>query len=290
MAMVLPAFIAILVFKYSPLYGWGMAFFRYRPGQNIFSGKPLGFSMFSDFLYEMQNSWHVVRNTLGINLLTVLINLTLAVLFAIMINEIRAIKLKKAVQTITFFPYFISWIITYQIFTVFFSAGSGLFNIVMVRLGLIKTGIDFLGDPKLAWPLILMANAWKYTGYNTVIFLSAIAGIDAELYEAAQIDGATRLQRILRITLPLLMPTLSVLVIMNAGWIFSSNFEQFFLFTNLANLKGMEVFDMYIYRYGLKLLNFSYATAVGIIKSFASIAMLLIANFISRRVAGRSII
>lgn len=287
--MVLPALIFVSVFAYSPLGGWAMAFFRYKPGISILEGKPLGSQMFEDFLFDMSGSWYVLRNTLGINIIIVIVNLALAIFLAILINEMRLKFVKKTVQTITFFPFFISWVITYTVFTVFFSASNGMVNEVLRNFGIVSEGIDFLGDPGWAWFIIIVASAWKLTGYNSVIFLSTISGIDAELYEAAQIDGASRIRRILSITMPNLMPTLTILLIMNAGWILSSNFEQFFLFTNMSNQSGMEVFDTYIYRYGMKMLDFSYATAVGIMKSFSSIALLIFANTISKMVTKRSV-
>lgn len=287
--MVLPALIFVSVFAYSPLAGWGMAFFRYKPGQDIYAGKPLGFEMFEDFFFDMSGSWYVLRNTLGINTLVIIVNLSLAILLAILINEMRLRHVKKVVQTVTFFPFFISWVITYTVFTVFFSASNGMVNEILRFFGVIEEGIDFLGDPRWAWFIIVIASAWKLTGYNSVIFLSSIAGIDAELYEAAQIDGASRLRRIWSITIPNLLPTLTILLIMNAGWILTSNFEQFFLFSNMSNQSGMEVFDTYIYRYGLKMLDFSYATAVGIMKSFASITLLILANGLSKLITKRGI-
>lgn len=287
--MVLPALIFVAVFSYSPLTGWGMAFFRYRPGQGIFEGKFMGFEMFEDFFYDMSGSWYVLKNTLGINLFVIVINLSLAILVSILINEMRMKYMKKTVQTITFFPYFISWVITYTVFQMFFSTSNGMVNQVLQLFGVVDKGIDFLGDPDWAWFIMIVASAWKSTGYNSVIFLSSISSIDAELYEAAQIDGASRLRRIWSITLPHLLPTLSVLLIMNAGWILTSNFEQFFLFSNMSNQTGMEVFDTYIYRYGMGMLNFSYATAVGMMKSVASIALLIFANSISKAVSKRGI-
>ena len=287
--MVLPALIFVAVFSYSPLTGWGMAFFRYRPGRGIFEGDFLGLEMFQDFFYDMSGSWYVLKNTLGINLFVIIINISLAILVSILINEMRMKRMKKVVQTVTFFPYFISWVITYTVFQMFFSTSNGMVNQILEFFGVIDKGIDFLGDPDLAWFIMIVASAWKSTGYNSVIFLSSISSIDAELYEAAQIDGASRLRRIWSITLPHLLPTLSVLLIMNAGWILNSNFEQFFLFSNMSNQTGMEVFDTYIYRYGMGMLNFSYATAVGMMKSVASIALLIFANSFSKAVSKRGI-
>ena len=143
---------------------------------------------------------------------------------------------------------------------------------------------------KYSWGVILFVNFWKSIGYNSVIFLAAISGIDQEQYEAASIDGASHMQKIIHITLPGLMPTLVMLLIMNSGWIFSSNFEEFNLFSNSVNWQTMEVLDVYVYRYGLKLLDYSYATAVGVIKTIASLIMFFLVNLVAKRINGRSLV
>lgn len=159
-----------------------------------------------------------------------------------------------------------------------------------MRAGILSEGWNVLGDAKYSWGLIIVLNLWKTAGYNTVIFLSAIAGIPMEQYEAAALDGAGRIQQITHITLPNLLPTASVLLIMNAGWILNSNLEQFFVFQNATNWSKMEVLDMYIYKFGLKMLDFSYATAMSIIKTIVSILMLLVVNAITKKLNRVSIV
>lgn len=288
--MLLPALVFAAVFCYTPLSGWIMAFTDYQLGQDMFHARWTGFTQFSSFFSGANDALYTVRNTLVINLLSLFVGLFIACAFAILLNEVRLKGFRKIVQTTSFFPYFVSWVIAYMIFNSFFAVKSGVVNQLLVGSGAIGQGINFLGDPKYSWGMILFVNIWKSLGYNSVIFLAALAGIDQEQYEAAEIDGASRFQRINHITIPELTPTLVVLLIMNSGWIFASNLEEFYLFCNDSNYSMMEVLDIYIYNYGLKYLNFSYATAVGIVKTIASIAMFLIVNATAKKLKGSGIV
>lgn len=288
--MLLPMVILVTIFSYLPLAGWVMAFTDYNIGMSMFSGKFVGLKEFINFFSGANDAGYVIVNTLGINLISLFVELVSACAFAILLTEVKLKSFKRTVQSISFFPFFISWVIAYSIFNTFLAIDSGLINIIMVKLGLIKSGINFMGAPEYSWGVMVFINFWKYLGYNSVIFISAIAGIDQEQYEAAVIDGASRIDKIRYITLPALIPTFVVLLIMNSGWIFNSNFDQFFLFRNEGNWKRMEVLDVYIYRYGLKLLDFSYATAVGIIKTFASLIMFYTVNKIAKKISGKSML
>ncbi len=284
-----PGLILTAIFSYAPLAGWYMAFSNYKLGGSMFAGEWTGLRQFRNFFSGSMDAMYTVRNTLVINLMNLFISLLAAMVFTLLLNEVRSKRVKKVVQTTTFFPYFVSWVITYMIFSTFLASKSGLVNQMIVSLGLRKKGINFLGDPDYSWGTILLVNIWKGLGYDSVIFLAALAGIPTEQYEAADIDGASRLQKMIYITVPGLTTTLVVLLIMNSGWILSSNFEQFYLFTNSTNWETMEVLDVYIYNYGLKKLNFPYATAVGMIKTFASIIIFSIVNFTAKRLNGRSL-
>ncbi len=287
--MLAPAIILVVIFAYAPLSGWIMAFTDYELGKNMFTAPWVGFKEFISFFTGVNDAWYTIRNTLVINLMSLFVELVAACLFAILLNEVQFKRIKKIVQTSSFFPYFVSWVITYMIFNSFLAVKTGVVNQVLVDTGLTNQGINFLGDARYAWGLILFVNVWKSIGYNSVIFLAALAGIDQEQYEAANIDGATRFQKIAYITLPALAPTLVILLIMNSGWILGSNFEEYYLFTNSSNWERMEVLDLYIYNYGLKHLNFSYATAVGVVKTFASIIIFTLVNFTAKRINGRSL-
>lgn len=288
--MMIPMLTAVILFCYIPLGGWAMAFTDYQLGGSMFGGEFIGFKQFAYFFTQAVDSSYVIRNTLVINLSSLAINLTTACAFAVLLNEVRTSSLRRIVQSFSFFPFFVSWVITYSIFNSFLSMQTGVINVLLQDLGFIDKGINFLSDAKYSWGVILFVNFWKSIGYNSVIFLAAISGIDQEQYEAASIDGASHMQKIRHITLPGLMPTLVMLLIMNSGWIFSSNFEEFNLFSNSVNWQTMEVLDVYVYRYGLKLLDYSYATAVGVIKTIASLIMFFLVNLVAKRINGRSLV
>ena len=287
--MLLPGFILTGVLSYGPMGGLYMAFSDYKIGRPLYSSVFTGLKYFIQVFRDSVDILFLLRNTVVMNILSLLTNLCVSLVFAIMLNEVANSKIKRTVQTVSFMPFFLSWVIVYNILQVFLQGETGLVNTVLKDLGLISEGIGFLSSPKYSWGLYVFANLWKSLGYNAVIFLAAIAGIDTELYDAALIDGADRLQRIQYVTLPLLLPTLEILLIMNVGWVFTSNFDAYYLFTNSMNRPTMEVFDMFIYRFGLKQLNFSYATAVGILRSAAGIIMLAFVNGISKRLDGSSI-
>lgn len=287
--MLAPAFICILIFNYFPLFGWIMAFTDYHLGSDMFEAPWAGLKYFKEFFADGGDAKQVIINTLVMNVGSLAIGLVAALCFAILLKEVRWKRFQKTVQSVTFFPYFMSWVIIYAVVYALFSNSSGAVNNVLMSLGVIKEPINLLGNPAYSWLLIIVVNVWNTLGYNSVIFISAIAGIPQEQYEAAVIDGAGRFQKIRYVTLPNLMSTLVVLIIMNSGWIFNSALDQYFVFTNSMNISTMDVFDYYIYRFGLKLGNYSYATAVGIIKTGISIILLVIVNRISKKMTDRSI-
>lgn len=287
--MLLPGILVTGIFSYAPMYGLYMAFSDYKLGRSILGARFVGLANFKEFILDSIDFLSLLRNTIAMNILSLFIGLLVAMIMAIILNETHVLRIKKIVQTSTFFPFFISWVIVYNIFSVFLGSQSGVLNTFMKDIGLIKKSINYLTDPRYSWGLIVGANLWKMLGYNSVLFLASISGIEVDLYEAADIDGADRLQKIWFITIPAILPTLQVLLVLNFGHIFSSNFDQFYLFTNGLNRPTMEVFDMYVYRFGLKQLNYSYATAVGFGKSFAGLIMIIIMNRVSKKVSGRSV-
>ena len=283
------ALTAVLV--YYPLWWWVIAFKFYALGQEVSAAKWAGFYHFKTFFAGSNNDWiYLFRNTLGMNILSMLANIFGAMILAILFHETCFKKTAKVVQTVSFFPFFISWVIVYAIVYSLFSVSNGIVNIYLLNNEIIKEPIELLSDQRYSWFLIVMLNTWKSVGYSSIIYLAAISGIPTDQYEAGEIDGVRRFGRIYHITIPNLLPTITVLLILNSGWIFSSNLEQYFLFTNAVNYKTMEVFDMYIYRYGIKLLNYPYAVAVGIIKTFMSIAMIILANITAKKLSGKGIL
>ena len=288
--MVAPAVILVFLFNYVTLSGWIIAFKDYKLGQSILSAKWVGLKQFKAFLLEGSDWGYLLTNTLVMNISMLIVNMLIAVAFALLINELRNKRFAKTIQTTSFFPFFISWVIVYSLTHALFAVSTGAANQMLVDMGLLSKGLNILGDEKYSWGLTIILSLWKSLGYNAVIFIAAISGIPPEEYEAAEIDGANRWQKITNITLPNLMPTVVVLLIMNSGWILNSNFEMYYLFTNGTNWAKMEVLDMYIYKYGLRLGNYPYSIAVGMMKTFVSIILLFLVNQISKRVSDKSIL
>ena len=286
--MLLPALLAVAVFTYAPLFGWWMAFSDYQIGKPMFDAPWVGFKYFLEFFTDTAGAGHVIINTLVMNVSSLILGLVCALAFAIFLKEVRWKRFRRAVQSASFFPYFMSWVIIYAVIYALLSS-DGAVNASLQSLGLINKPLNVLGNPAASWGLIITVNVWNILGYNSVMFIAAIAGIPEEQYEAARIDGATRYHEIRHVTLPNLVPTLIVLLILGSGSIFNSYLDQFFIFTNTLNISTMEVFDYYIYRFGLKLGNFSYATAVGVIKTLVSLILLVGVNWISRKATDRSL-
>lgn len=287
--MLLPAFIFTFIFAYTPLFGWIIAFKNYSVGMNIFEAPWVGLKQFKTFFLESSDFIYVFKNTLGMNILSLFFSVGLAFVLAILLKEFKFAVFRRTVQSITFIPYFISWVTVYSITHAMFAAQSGVINMFLIKLGILNEGINLLGSSSYSWLMIICLNVWKNIGYNSVIFLSALSGISQEQYESADMDGANRFKKILHITIPNLIPTLIVLLVLNSGWLLNSNFEQFYMFTNSANWDTMEVFDMYMYKFGIQLMNYSYATAVGIIRTAASVILLLLVNGFSKKVTEKSV-
>lgn len=288
--MLLPAFLCIVFFNYLPLSGWYIAFSEYKLGGSIFDGEFVGFKYFLKIIQESSDLGYLIRNTLVMNGVSIFQNIVVAFVLAILLKEIRWKKGAKIIQTVTFFPYFVSWVISYAIVWSLLAVNSGAINQFLKNEGVIQKGLNVLGDPKHSWTLVILLNLWKNTGYNTIIFLSSITGIPTEQYEAAALDGANRFQKIRYITLPNLLPTAAVLLIMNAGWVLNSSLEMMFIYNNATNWSRMETLDMYIYKFGLSMLDFPYATAMTIIKTLVSILLLLFVNWITKRLTKTGVI
>lgn len=286
-AMAVPLFALVVIFSYVPLWGWAMAFVKYRPGVSIFKSQFVGLTNFIKIFASDSSFVEVFRNTLVMGLLG-LLGIPLAVVLALMLNECHAVGFSKVVQTATSLPNFISMVIVYSIFFRFLSVDDGIVNVVLLKIGILKQPIDFLATSGLVWPLQTFVGIWKYTGWTAIIFISAIAGIEQELYEAALVDGAGRFQRIWHITIPGIMPTFVIIMILNIGYLVSIGFEQYYLFWNGMIADRIEVIDTYVYRLGIAQGNYSFATAVGIGKTVISVLLIVGANWLSKRTTQRS--
>lgn len=287
--MLLPCVIWVIMFCYTPLWGWFLAFVYLRSGQPFSSATFIGFDNFRRFLLTSMDFARVIRNTLVVNISSLALSMPLEISLAIVIYELRFRKFKKVVQTISYLPYFISWVIIGGIFFQFLSM-NGVINNLLVSAGFVTDPVLFLGLPSMSWPILIFTRIWKNLGYSTIIYLGAMGGIDPGLYEAAYADGAGRWKRIWHITLPSLIPTISVLLILAAGNLINGAFDQVYVFQNTANMETCDTIDTMVYRTGLLNGNFPYATAVGIFNSFCSVTLLTISNTVVRRLNGRSLL
>ena len=287
--MTVPFFALVLVFGYVPLFGWLMAFEDYFPGQSIFGQSLVGFKHF-EFVLNDQQFYHALRNTLVLSALS-LLTAPAPMLLALLLNEVKRMRFRKFVQTVSSFPNFISWIIVYSIFFSFFSVDEGAINKLLLQLHWIDEPTDLLANSGAAWIFQTLVGMWKGLGWGAIIYLAALSGIDQEQYEAARVDGAGRFREAWHISLPGMMPTFVVLFILAVGNLLAGGgFEQMFTFMNPMVMDRLENLDTYTYKIGLQGLSFSYATAVGVMKSLVSILLLLFANAFSKRINGRSIL
>ncbi len=282
--LLLPALIWVIFICYAPMTGLYMAFINYTPrGEGYFkdmiNSKFVGFDWFRYF-FETDFS-KIMRNTVITSVFTIIFSFPLPIILAISLQEIKNIKLKSFVQTVSYLPYFISWVIASNIFISFLST-DGVINDIFVGLGVISDPIPFFQRGPYFWVIIAIANTWKNFGYSAIIYLASIANIDKELYEAAWVEGANRWQRIKYITLPGLKSVTLLMLIIAVGNVLNTGFEQHLLMGNDSILDYSDVLDTYSYRYGLKNGMYSYGTAVGLFKSVFSFVLVIIANRITK--------
>lgn len=270
-----------IIFYYLPLGGWIMAFQNYKPRTGLLHSQFVGLDKFK-FLFSDDTFIKVIRNTFAMGVLNLMFTFVMAILFAILLNEIRLNHTKKIVQTISYLPHFLSWIIVTGILHDAMSS-NGIINELLVNLNIIDSPINFFADPKYFWWIVAFANVWKETGWNAIIYLAAITSIDPSLYESAAIDGAGRLARIRYITLPGIRSTIMVLLIMNIGNVLNAGFEVQYLLGNGLVKSVSDTIDIYVLTWGISQNDYSLGTAAGMFKSAVSIALILIANAIAKK-------
>ena len=286
----IPFLLFVTAFSYVPLLGWSISFFRYYPGIPLNKLEFMGLKNFQLFFSNKDQVLLVLRNTFVLSGL-ILVTLPLPAGFAIFLNEIRGKWFKKTVQTFSTIPYFISYVLIYLAFVTLFSPSDGMINTLLVqKLHILKNPLNVLNNDKIAWTVQTLTYLFKNLGYSAILYLSAIAGIDTQLYEAAEVDGAGRFQKIWNITVPGLIPTFVVLLVLGLGNVLSgAGFEQYYVFGNAMVLDKLEVIDTYTYKMGMVQGNYSFGTAMSMMKSVLSVGLLLISNFIVKRVRGNSI-
>ena len=283
--MILPFLVWIVIFRLAPLFGWIMAFQDFKPGNGAgrgiigspFVGLKHFITLFADPMFYL-----AMRNTLAMSVLGLVFGFTVPILFAVLLNEVNNRYFKKLVQTVSYLPHFISWVIASSIIKLVLS-NTGILNDILLNLGMIIKPISFMQIPKAFWWIVVLADLWKEVGWGSIIYLAAITGIDPALYEAAEIDGAGRIRRIWHITLPSIRPTMVVILIISIGWLIQIGFERQYLLGNALVQDYALVLDLYVLNYGLNLARYSFGTAIGIFKSLISLLLVFGANWVSHK-------
>lgn len=285
--MLAPALVYFIVFHYGPIYGVIMAFQDYKVFKGFTGSEWVGFANFNQ-LFSGNDFWPVLRNTLIINFYKLLLGFPAPILFALMINEVAQATIKKTIQTISYLPFFLSWVILSGLIIEFLSPSRGLINMLLSALGF--DPIFFVADPMWFRSILVSSEIWKQVGMSSIIYLAAIAGINPELYEAAEMDGIGRIQKMWTITLPSISPVVVIMLILASGQIINDDFDQIYNLLNASVMDVGNVISTYTYNEGLTKMNYSYASAVGLFKNVVALVMVLIANSIAKRFSENTII
>ncbi|GAB2532721.1 putative aldouronate transport system permease protein [Gracilibacillus alcaliphilus] len=281
--MVIPGLLFIFIFNYIPMYGVLMSFQDY----NIFDGMRnspwVGFKHFEMFFNDPR-FMEIMRNTIVISGLKILICFPAPIILALMLNEVKNMAFKRSVQTITYLPHFLSWVIVAGFAMSILATDNGSLNIALEKAGLIDEPINFLAIPQYFWTIIVTTNLWKSIGFASIVYIAAIAGVDQQLYEAAALDGASRFKQMFLITIPSIMPIIVIFFILEVGNLLNAGFEDLLILGDDAILRSVsDVLDTYVYRVGIGSGRYSYATAIGLFKAVISVGLLTLANYLARK-------
>jgi putative aldouronate transport system permease protein len=277
----------LLIFKYAPLIGNVLAFRRFRPGMGPLGTDWVGLAYFERFLSDPA-FWRAFNNTLILSFGNILINFPIPIIFAIMLSEVRHVRFRKFIQTVSYMPRFISTVVVIAILGEILSPSSGLFNRFLGDVfGM--SSIYFMNEPEYFRPIYILSETWQFTGWTAIIYLAAITGINRELFEAADIDGAGRFQKIRYVTIPSIMSTIMVMLILHVGSLLSLGFEKILLMYTPSNAMVSDIIDTLVYRQGLMNQNYSYATAIGLFSGVVGVILVSSTNWFSKKVSGDSI-
>lgn len=277
--MALPVVLYYVIFHYLPMFGIVISFQNFRVTRGIMGSKWVGLKNFVDF-FQSEYAWRNTRNTLMISLYSLVFNFPMPILLALLLNEVKNARFKKLVQTVTYMPHFISLVIICALVMDFCST-RGLINTLITSLG--GKSINFMNEPKWFYPIYTISGIWQHMGWDSIIYLSALSAIDPELYEAATVDGAGRFRRMWHITLPGIMPTISILLILRIGSIMSVGYEKIILLYSPATYETADTISTYVYRRGLQDGKYSFASAVGLMNSVVNFILLIASDRISKR-------
>ncbi len=281
-----PALLYVAIFHYAPMYGVQIAFKDFNPYKGMAASEWVGLKYFIQF-FESYYFENLIVNTVRISLMAIVFSFPFPILFALMLNELKSLRFKRFVQTVTYAPHFISTVVMCGMLTLFLAPNSGLLNQFIAMAGGQKQA--FLESASLFPWIYVLSGIWQNLGWNSILYVSTLSGVDPTLYEAARIDGATRLQKMVHVDFPALVPIIIILTIMNFGQIMSVGFEKALLLQNNLNIETSELISTYVYKRGLQEAQFSFATAVGLFNSVINLAMLILVNGISRKVSSTSL-
>ncbi|NEE00889.1 ABC transporter permease [Phytoactinopolyspora halotolerans] len=285
-AMVAPAVAFVAVFAYIPMYGIQLAFREFDFASGLTGGEWVGLKYFQQF-FDSPQFWTLMRNTIAISLATLVVGFIAPIVLALIVNQIAHAGNKRFMQTATYLPHFISIVVVVGMLHVFLSPSSGLLTQFLELFGI--SGVNLLGDTRTFVPVYVISDVWQHCGWNSIIYLAALSRVDPQLYEAAKIDGANRLQLIRHVDLPALTPTMIILLILNMGNVLNTGFEKVFLMQNTLNLPVSEVISTYVYKIGILNNQFSYSTAIGLFNTLINFTFLVVANQIAKRVSNTSL-
>ena len=286
--LLIPVIAYYIIFKYVPMAGAQIAFRNFKFNKGIWGSPWIGLKNFDRFFSSSQ-SFTMIWNTLVIGFLSIIFCFPFPIILALLINEIKSNRFKNTVKTITYAPHFVSTIVVVGMMTAMCSPSTGVINTIMLKLGIWKEPLYLMGRAQYFRPMYIISAIWKDCGWNAIIFISALAAIDVSLYEAAEVDGANRWQQLIKITLPSIVPTIVIMLILESGKVLNVGFEKAYAMQNDLNLSVSEVISTYTYKIGLEKMDYDYATAIGLFNSVVSFAMLMIVNFISKRVSETSL-
>lgn len=277
----LPALIYILVFAYKPMYGVLIAFKDFSIRKGVWNSPWCGFDnferLFSSYWFPV-----ILKNTLVLSLLSLAVGFPLPIIFALILNELRSVKLRNVVQTVSYAPHFISTVVICSMITLFLSPSSGIVNRFLSMLGM--EPVYFMQSTGMFKWIYVLSGVWQGLGWSSIIYFAALAGVDRSLIEAADIDGASRLQKIIHINIPVLVPTMVVLLILQCGSLLSVGYEKVYLLQTDTNINASEIISTYVYKIGLIQSDFSFSTAVSLFNSAVNSVILLLVNSLSRKV------
>ncbi|WP_247741254.1 sugar ABC transporter permease [Cohnella sp. LGH] len=280
--MVVPALLLIIVFQYIPMYGVLLGFQDYSLFKGFLDSPWVGLKHFEAFFNDPDFN-RVIRNTIVISFLKFFIGFPAPIILALMLNEVSKLAFKRVIQTVSYLPHFMSWVIVAGMVSSMLSTDNGSINMLLQQLNLIDEPISFLSLPEYFWSILVVTDVWKSIGFGSIIYLAAIAGVNPQMYEAAAIDGASKFKMTYLITIPSIMPVIIIFMILAIGNLLSAGFEDILLLANAGIREVSDVIDVYVYRIGIENQRFSYATAIGLFKAIISVALLTIANLAARK-------